>query len=163
MDAEGDTQSLVQHVDDVVAQSDVCKAFETAPHIPISGTSSVSMFNERLQMDLLFVGDIIAPRIMDVFSKYSILTRVRSKNPQEVWGAFLSSLAGSLAHPRAFIWMKAANGKIGYGVIFAWNVALNSYFKVLAPIRGFWNAGMALRGEPTIAYRQTAITQDRRS
>ena len=26
VDAEGDTQSLVQHVDDVVAQCDVCKA-----------------------------------------------------------------------------------------------------------------------------------------
>ena len=49
------------------------------------------MFNERVQMDLLFLDDLIALHIMDVFSKYSILTRVRSKNPQEVWDAFVSS------------------------------------------------------------------------
>ena len=45
-------------------------------------------------MDLLFLGDVITLRIMDVFSKYSILTRVRSTNPQEVWDAFLSSWVG---------------------------------------------------------------------
>ena len=43
VDAEGDTQSLIQRVDDVVAQCDVCKAFEKAPHIPNSGTSSVDV------------------------------------------------------------------------------------------------------------------------
>ena len=69
---------------------------------------------------------------------------------------------GSLAHPGAYIWMKAANGKMSYGVISVRNVALNSYFKELAPFRGFWNAGMALRGESTVAYRQTAIKRDRR-
>ena len=91
VDAEEDTQSLIQHVDDVVSLRDTCKAFEEAPHIPISGTSSVSMFDVRLQMDLLFLGDIVGLQIMDVFSKYPILTHVRSKNPREVWGAYLSS------------------------------------------------------------------------
>ena len=86
--AEGDTQSLTQHLDDVVSQRDACKAFEKAPHIPISGTSSVSMRNERLHMDLLVLGYIIALHIMDVFSIYSILARARSKIPQEIWGAF---------------------------------------------------------------------------
>ena len=47
VDAEGDTQSLLQHVGEVASQCDNCKAFEKAPHIPIAGTSSVSMFNER--------------------------------------------------------------------------------------------------------------------
>ena len=66
VDTEGDTQSLSRHVDEVVSQCDACKAFEKAPHIPISGMPTVSMFNERLQMDLLFLGDIIALHIMDV-------------------------------------------------------------------------------------------------
>ena len=100
VDAEGDTQSLIQHVGDVVSQRDASKEFEKAPHVPISGTSSVSMFNERLQMDLLFLDDIIALRIMDVFSKYSILTRARPENPQEVWDAFLSSLVGVFGIPK---------------------------------------------------------------
>ena len=91
---------MIQHVDDVVSLRDTCKAFEKAPRIPISGTSPVSMFNERVQMDLLFLDDIIALRIMDVFSKYPILTRVRSKNPQEVWDAFISSWVGVFGAPK---------------------------------------------------------------
>ena len=59
------------------------------------------MFNERLQMDLLFWDDIIALRNMDVFSKYSNLARARSKNPQEVWGAFLSSWVGVFGAPKS--------------------------------------------------------------
>ena len=31
VDAEGDTQSLLQHVDEVVSQRDTCKAFDKAP------------------------------------------------------------------------------------------------------------------------------------
>ena len=84
VDTDGDTQPPIRHAGDVVSQRDTCKASEKAPHIPISGTSSVSMFSDRLQMDLLFLDVIITLRIMDVFSKYSILARVRSKNPQEV-------------------------------------------------------------------------------
>ena len=81
VDAEGGAQSLIQHVDGVASQCDACTALAKAPHIPISGTSTVSMFNERFQMDLLFLEGIIALHIMDVFSKYSILTQVRPKNP----------------------------------------------------------------------------------
>ena len=101
VDAEGDTQCLLQHVDGVVSQCDTCKPFEKAPHIPIAGTSTVSMFNERLQMDLLFLDGIIASHIMDAFSKYSILTRARSKNPQEVWDAFISSWVGVFGNPKS--------------------------------------------------------------
>ena len=46
-DAGGDTQSLIQHVGDVVSLRDTCSAFGQATHIPISGNSSVSMLNER--------------------------------------------------------------------------------------------------------------------
>ena len=59
------------------------------------------MFSERLQTDLLFLGDINALHIMDVFPKYSILTRVRSKNPQEVWDAFLASWVGVFGAPKS--------------------------------------------------------------
>ena len=101
VDAEGDRQALIQHVDEVVSQCETCQAFAEAPHLPIAGTSQVAMFNERLQMDLLFFDDIIALHIMDVFSKYSILTRVRPKNPQEVWDAFISSWVGVFGNPKS--------------------------------------------------------------
>ena len=38
---------------------------------------------------------------MDVFSKYSVLTPVRSKNPLEVWDAFLACWVGIFGPPRA--------------------------------------------------------------
>ena len=46
------------------------------------------MVNERLQIDLFFLDDIIALRRMDVFSKNSLLSPVRCENTQEAWGAF---------------------------------------------------------------------------
>ena len=77
-------------MDAVVTQCEVCRAFDKAPHLPIAGTSMVAAFNEKLQVDLLFLDDLIVLHIMDVFSKYSVLTPVRSKNPLEVWGAFIA-------------------------------------------------------------------------
>ena len=38
---------------------------------------------------------------MDVFSKYSILTPVRSKNPLEVWDAFVACWIGIFGPPKA--------------------------------------------------------------
>ena len=101
MDAEGGAQPLIQHVDEVASQRDTRKAFEKAPRIPISGTSTASMSNGRLRVDLLFLDGAIALRIMDVFSKYSILTRARPKNPQELWDAFLSSWVGVFGSPKS--------------------------------------------------------------
>ena len=143
VDAEGDTQSLLQHVDGVGSQCDTCKAFDKAPHIPISGTSTVSMFNERLQMDLLFLDDIIAWHIMDVFSKYSFLTRVRPKNPQGVWDAFISSWVGVFGPPKCLHLDEGANGKMISGETCVWNVALNWFSRVRVVIPGFWNDAMA--------------------
>ena len=92
---------LLRHVEEVVNQCDVCKAFDKAPHTPIAGTSAVAMFNEKLQVDLLFLDDLIALHIMAVFPKYSILTLVRSKNPLEVWDAFVACWIGIFGPPKA--------------------------------------------------------------
>ena len=54
-------------------------------------------------MDLLFLDDIITLTILDVFSKYRILTRVRPEDPQEVWGAFLPSWVGVFGAPKVCI------------------------------------------------------------
>ena len=45
------------------------RVFERAPHVPIAGTPAVSMFNERVQVDLPFSGDLSVAHAMDVFSK----------------------------------------------------------------------------------------------
>ena len=46
VDAEGGNLSLLRHVEEVVNQCDVCKAFDEAPRAPIAGTSAVAMLNE---------------------------------------------------------------------------------------------------------------------
>ena len=59
------------------------------------------MLYERMRKKSLFLSDIIALRIMGVFSKYSMLTRARYKNPQEVWDAFHFSWVGVFGTPKS--------------------------------------------------------------
>ena len=54
---------------EVFAQRGVCRASDKAPHAPIVRVSTVATFDERLQVDLLFVGDIIASHAMGVSSE----------------------------------------------------------------------------------------------
>ena len=84
---------LVAHVDGVLENCEACRAFDTAPRPQIAGTSYVSCINEKVQMDLLILGDVIVVHAMDVFSKYSLLHRVKSINPQDAWDVFCASLA----------------------------------------------------------------------
>ena len=100
VDSDSGMSHLVAHVDSVLENCEVCRAFDKAPHLPIAGTSSVSCFNERVQVDLLFLDDIIAARAMDVFSKYSLLHRVKSKNPQEVRDVFCAGWLGTFGPPK---------------------------------------------------------------
>ena len=52
-------------------------------------------------MDLLFLDDIIAAHAMDVFSKYSLLHQVKSKNPQEAWDVFCAGWSGTFGPPKS--------------------------------------------------------------
>ena len=67
----------------------------------MAGTSIVSRFNEMVQVDLLFLDDIIVVHAMDVFSKCSLLHQVKSKNPQEVWDAFCAGWLGTFGPPKS--------------------------------------------------------------
>ena len=62
---------LVAQVDDVLEQREVRRAFDKAPHVRFARTYAVSMFNEKLQADPVFVDGSIARHAMDVFSKNS--------------------------------------------------------------------------------------------
>ena len=81
-DSESGNSHLVNFADGALEHCDACKAFEKAPHAPIAGTLRVSMFNEKVQVDLPFLGDLIALHAMDTFSRYSLLLPVQSKNPR---------------------------------------------------------------------------------
>ena len=98
-DSEGNNAHLLTCVDEVLAQCEVCQAFEKAPHYPAAGTSTVATFNEKLQVFLPLLDDITALHVTDVFSTYSLLISARTKNPWEVWGASRSSWIGVYGPP----------------------------------------------------------------
>ena len=59
----------------------------------------MAVFNAKLQVDRLFLDDVIALRVMDVLSKKSLLVPVRAENLQEVRGAFRSFRLGVFGPP----------------------------------------------------------------
>ena len=81
VDSDGGVSHSVNDVDEVLENGDVCRASDKAPHVPLAGASAVSMFNEKVQVDLLFIEDLIALRAMDAFPKDSLFLPVQSKNP----------------------------------------------------------------------------------
>ena len=85
VDSEGGSSHYVTHDAEGLGNCDVRRAFDKAPHVPNAGTCAVSMFCEKVRVDLLFLGDLIVLHAMDMFSEYSLLLPVHSKNPQEVW------------------------------------------------------------------------------
>ena len=72
------TTGLVDCVDEVKAQCEICRAADKAPQTPIAGTPTASTFSEKLQTDLFFEDYAIALRAMDPYSKCPHLVPVRS-------------------------------------------------------------------------------------
>ena len=51
-------------------------------------------------MDLLFLRDVITVRAMKLYLKHSLLARVCSKGPLQIWGAFAGSWISVCGRPR---------------------------------------------------------------
>ena len=101
VDSGGGSMHSLTHVDGVSERCEVRHYFGKAPHVPPAGTSTAPMFNEKLQANPAFLGDLIAFRAMDVFSKYLLVKPVRSKNPHEVRGVMCNSRVGVFGQPRS--------------------------------------------------------------
>ena len=85
---------------DEVGPSIACRAFGRAPQVPLAGTSTASMVNEKLQIDLLSLGDIAALRVMDVAPTYSFLAPARPANPPGAWDFSSASRFGIFGPPK---------------------------------------------------------------
>ena len=86
MDSDGGDAHFTNYMVEALEQRDVPRALDKALHVPVAGISTASMFNDELQVDLLFLGGVIALRGAH-FPKCSFLVPGRSKNPQEVGAA----------------------------------------------------------------------------
>ena len=91
MERGGRTMGLMNFAYRVLRQREACRAFDTAPHLPIAGTSTASSFNEKPLVDLPFFDDAIPSRAAGIYSEQFLLIRLRLENPSEAWGAFCSS------------------------------------------------------------------------
>ena len=65
-DSDWGNMHLVNYLDEVAVQRDVCRSLDNAPRVRIARFSSVSAFGEKLQVDLSFSDDLIAVRAMNV-------------------------------------------------------------------------------------------------
>ena len=99
-EADGKANRLTPLVDDVVRECEICRAFDVAPTTPASGTSSASSSNEKAQVDLLFLDDLIVLHVLDIFSRHSLLVPVRSKSPERVWDSFCALRIAVFGKPR---------------------------------------------------------------
>ena len=82
-DSEGGNLHPLQQVDEELGHCNVGRAFDRAPRVPITETSTVSMFTEKVQVDLLFLGDVVALRVFGVFSKYSLSLQRTPRIPKK--------------------------------------------------------------------------------
>ena len=162
VDSESDNRHLPTCVDEFLARCEVCQAFEKAPRAPVAETSTVATFNEKLQADLLFLDDIIALRVMGVFSEYSLLIPVRTKSPGKFGMPFAAHGLEFSAHLAASRWMRAGNGRMKYGQSCVQNGEPNCLFKGSARTPGFWNDATVWLAAFTIDRRKTIDSGIRR-
>ena len=100
VDSAGGMSHLVNQVGQVLETCDVCRAFDKAPHIPIAGATAVSAFNEKVQVDLLFVDDLVVVHAMDVFRSTPFVARRKPKIPMKS-GAFFALVGWRHLVPQA--------------------------------------------------------------
>ena len=90
-DADGVGTDMLNVVDSVARECDVCMAFENTPHFLVAGASLASASNEKVRMDFLVLGNLVTLRAMDLLSRNSTLVMVSPKNPFGVWDGFAGS------------------------------------------------------------------------
>ena len=109
-DSESGNSYLADYVDEVLKYCETCRALDTAPHETIAGASTASVFNEEAQVGLLFLGDIIALCAMDLFPNFHFFSQYSPRTHRRS-GAFSVVVGWAfLARPRAFGWVRGANG-----------------------------------------------------
>ena len=130
----------------------------------------MSSFNEKHRVDLLFSDDAVGLRAADLYSKYSLSTQVRRKNPLEPWDTLCGSRIPISGRPKCIqIPEGDARGDMKFGRIFVWSVgystSLRARARVLDSLTGvmdsreeFMAARWRLKGSRTNAFRGGAVT-----
>ena len=99
-EAGGEANGLIPLVGDVVRECEICRAFDLATAIPVSGASMASSFNEKVLADLLVLSDPTVAHVLDLFSRYPPLVPVRPTNLGDVWDTSCASWIAVFGEPR---------------------------------------------------------------
>ena len=100
VDSDAGRVGLINFADEAPQQCEVCRLFEKVLHLPIAGTSTASYFQGELQMDLLFLDDVIASRAINTYPKYFLLIPARPKAPLGRWDGPRSVRIAIFGRPR---------------------------------------------------------------
>ena len=83
--------TILKVADSVAGECDVADSVEEsckkAPRLTVAGASLVSAFDEKVQVDLSYLGNLFTPRAIVLLSRYSTFLSASSGNPLEVPGA----------------------------------------------------------------------------
>ena len=120
---------LANCVDEVSEQRGICRAFDKAPHVPVAGTSTVSMSNGNLQVDLVFPANLIALRAMQISPQYSLIAPARPKNAQEGWAALSGTRIGVFGQPQRIQMDEGGEWKNGVRAALGWERRLMLQFQ----------------------------------
>ena len=115
VDSVGGNSHLVNFVDEVHDHCEVRRASDKAPRVPVASTSAVSMFNEKVQADHLFLMILLRCARSICLPRIHYSSRFIPKTHRRFGAAFFVVGWAPLAHPRASKWMKGENGRIEFG------------------------------------------------
>ena len=104
----------MNYVDEVLGQCEICRAFDKAPHIPIVGTSTAPMFNEKVQVGLLIPGETFALHALDMCPKYSLLLPGRSATPRKVRNVSCRGWLGIFGPPESIQMDEGGGGRMRF-------------------------------------------------
>ena len=151
VDPDGDNMHLATRADDVSEQREVRRASDRAPQVPIAGTSTVSLSDEKLQADLSFSYDLIDLKAPDVFSENSLPIPVRSKlgTPRRFGVIFASRGTALLASIGASRELKVGCGSVKRERICVQREGPDTISRVWRALHGFLSLETALREEFT--------------
>ena len=136
-------------VDEVAGQREARRAFDTAPHAPAAGASTVAMFNEKLQVSYCFSTISLRCTLREYFPSTRSPFPPARRIPMESATLFAARGFGFSAPRSASRWMRVRSGRMNCGQNCVRSLVLNYFFKALARAPGFSSVGAALREEFT--------------
>ena len=98
-----DNPELLQAVDEVYKECDLCKRWKKPSPRPIVGLPHAQSFNETVAMDLKFFEGKIILHLIDHLTRFSMATVCKSKDPKEIISGIFRCWVGIFGAPKKFL------------------------------------------------------------